>query len=222
MVRRRAGIVPVSRPIHINRMLRRLNLLRTRDELGREILDAGASRAFAVADHQIAHIYINDPEVRPLVLRELQSTPGIAHVYVGDERSQIGLNHPRAGDVIAVAEPDAWFTYYFWLHDARAPDYARTVDIHRKPGYDPAELFIDPAIRFPKLKIARRILGRKLGFRNLLDVIPLDATLVKGSHGAPPPTPQQGPLFITSEKALLATDRIEATDVCDTILKHLQ
>jgi predicted AlkP superfamily pyrophosphatase or phosphodiesterase len=216
------GIVPVSRPIHINRMLRRLNLLRTRDELGREILDAGASRAFAVADHQIAHIYINDPEVRPLVLRELQSTPGIAHVYVGDERSQIGLNHPRAGDVIAVAEPDAWFTYYFWLHDARAPDYARTVDIHRKPGYDPAELFIDPAIRFPKLKIARRILGRKLGFRNLLDVIPLDATLVKGSHGAPPPTPQQGPLFITSEKALLATDRIEATDVCDTILKHLQ
>ena len=79
--------------------------------------------------------------------------------------------------------PDAWFTYYYWLDDARAPDFARTVDIHRKPGYDPVELFLDPAIRVPPLTVGWKLAKRKIGFRSLLDVIPLDATLVKGSHG---------------------------------------
>jgi hypothetical protein len=94
-----------------------------------------------------------------------------------------GIASERAGDFIAVAEQDAWFTYYFWEDDALAPDYARTIDIHRKPGYDPCELFIDPALRLPKLEIAKFLLKKKLGLRGLLEVIPLDATLVKGSHG---------------------------------------
>ena len=180
------GIGPVSRPVHVNRVLRGLNLLSIREELGREVLDAGDSQAFAVADHQVAHVYVNDPAVLPLVLRELKATPGIAHVYAGDARRIIDLDHPRSGELIAVAEPDAWFTYYYWLDDTRAPDFARTVDIHRKPGYDPVELFIDPKLKLPKAKIAWTLAKRKLGMRSLLQVVPLDATLVRGSHGIAP------------------------------------
>jgi len=215
------GIAPASRPVHINRVLRKFNLLSMREELGREHLDPGDSQAVAVADHQIAHVYVNDPAVLPLVLRELKNTPGIAHVYSGDARKIVNLDHERSGDVIAVAEPDAWFTYYYWLDDAKAPDFARTVDIHRKPGYDPAELFIDPKLKFAKLKIAKKLFARKLGFRNLLDVIPLDATLVKGSHGIAPRDPLDGAMLATSESSLLDADHIEPTDVMRLILAHL-
>jgi hypothetical protein len=123
--------------------------------------------------------------------------PGVEKVLVGDERNTYGMNHPRSGDILAISKADAWFTYYYWLDDLRAPDYARTVDIHRKPGYDPAELLLDPSLKFPKLKIAHRLLGKKLGFRNLMDVIGLDATLVKGSHGRLPNDLDDGPVLIT-------------------------
>ena len=177
------GISPVSRTIHLNRLFRKKGWLQIKDELGLETLDCGASRAFAIADHQVAHIYINDPAIREEVRDLLVSTPGIEEVRTTAEIWPQGAATERAGDLIAIAAADAWFTYYFWEDDALAPDYARTIDIHRKPGYDPCELFIDPAIAFPKLKIAKFLLKKKLGLRGLLDVIPLDAALVKGSHG---------------------------------------
>jgi predicted AlkP superfamily pyrophosphatase or phosphodiesterase len=169
------GISPVNKPLHLNRLFREKNWLSIKNELGRETLDYGGCQVFAVADHQIAHIYLNDPSIENEVRALLKSTPGIAEI-----RPQ---NHPRSGDLIAVAAPDAWFTYYYWIDDAKAPDYARTIDIHRKPGYDPCELFIDPTIPFPKAKIAKFLLKKKLGIRGLLEVIPLDPALVKGSHG---------------------------------------
>jgi len=215
------GVVPVSKPIHINRILRKLNLITIREELGKELLDAGDSQAFAVADHQIAHVYINDRAVRPLVEDTLRSTPGIAHVYSGDARKIIDLDHPRAGDLIVIAESDAWFTYYYWLDDAKAPDFARTVDIHRKPGYDPAELFIDPKLKFPKLKIAWTLAKKKLGFRSLLDIIPLDATLVRGSHGGLPRSEDDAPILITNRPDLLPDTPLAATDVFGIMLSHL-
>ncbi|HTL30411.1 MAG TPA: alkaline phosphatase family protein, partial [Tepidisphaeraceae bacterium] len=215
------GLVPVSQPIHINRILRKLNLITVREELGRELIDAGVSQAFAVADHQVAHVYVNDPAVLALVERELKRTPGIAHVYAGDARRAIGLDHPRSGELIAVAEPDAWFTYYYWLDERRRPDYADTVDIHRKPGYDPVELFLDPAIRFPKAKIGWTLLQRRLGFRPAMNVISTDATLVKGSHGVPAPA-ERGPLLISSESHLLPEERMRPTNVRDVILRHLE
>ena len=104
-------------------------------------------------------------------------------MWTGAERAAHGLDHPRSGEIVAVSRADRWFSYYYWLDDDRAPDYARTVDIHRKPGYDPVELFLDPNIPLPMLKVAWTLLKRKLGFRSLLDVIGLDASLVKGSHG---------------------------------------
>ena len=116
--------------------------------------------------------------------------------------------------------PTAWFTYYYWLDDGRAPDYARTVDIHRKPGYDPAELFLDPTLSLPKLRIAATLAKKALGFRYLLEVIPLDATLVRGSHGRITDALDDGPVFISSEPGM-SNDPIESTAVRDLILQHV-
>ena len=216
------GISAVSQPIHINRVLRQAGLITVRSEMGHELLDAGASAAFAVVDHQVAHIYVADAGKRASVRQIIRELPGVAGVYEGFERKAIGLGHDRAGDIVAIANPDAWFTYYYWQSDADAPDFARTVEIHRKPGYDPVELFLDPAIRRPKVAIGKKLIARKLGFRTLLDVIPLDATLVKGSHGAPPTRPDEGPVLISSEPRLLDGQQFASTDVLQVILNHLQ
>jgi predicted AlkP superfamily pyrophosphatase or phosphodiesterase len=215
------GITPVSRPVSLNRVLREYGYLTVREELGRELLDAGASIAFAVADHQIAHIYVNDKDKISLVRQLLENVPGVELVLGEKEKAAYHLNHARAGDLIAVAASDAWFTYYYWLDDKKAPDFARTVDIHRKPGYDPAELFIDPDIQFPALKVASLLLKKKLGFRTLLDIIPLDASLVKGSHGRLPSSPDISPLLITHQTDLLPSSTLQATDIRDMILSHL-
>jgi predicted AlkP superfamily pyrophosphatase or phosphodiesterase len=215
------GIAPVSRPVHLNRRLRQAGLLAVREELGRELLDAGASAAFAVADHQVAHVYVNDPARLSVVRTLLEETAGVAEVLGQEEQRARRLAHRRAGELIAVAEPDAWFTYYHWLDDRRAPDFARTVDIHRKPGYDPVELFVDPRLRAPKARIGLTLLKRRLGFRTLMEVIPLDATLVRGSHGRVTAAANEGPLFVTRRTDLLAGPTIHATDVCDLILRHL-
>ncbi len=177
------GITPVSRPVHLNRLFRAKGWLSLKNELGRETLDCGGCRAFAVADHQAAHVYVNDPSIRDEVRALLENTAGVEELRIPADTWGPCAATGRAGDFIAVAAPDAWFTYYFWEDDAVAPDYARTIDIHRKPGYDPCELFIDPAIPMPKLRIASFLLKKKLGLRGLLEVIPLDAGLVRGSHG---------------------------------------
>ncbi len=205
------GITPVSRAIHLNREFRQRNWIAIREELGRELLDCGASQMFAVADHQVAHIYVNNLLLLEEVREIVQGLDGVATVLGESEKRDAGIDHSRAGDLIAVAEEDAWFTYYYWLDDAVAPDFARTVDIHRKPGYDPVELFLDPAIKNPKLKIAWRLLQKKLGFRMLMDVIPLDATLVKGSHGCRPRSRKDWPVLIAGPDLVPA--ELESTDV---------
>jgi hypothetical protein len=215
------GLTDVSLPVHINRALREAGLLAVRDEQRRDMLDPGASRAFALADHQVAHVYVNDRSRLHEVRRLVESLPGVERVLGSDEKRTWGVDHERAGDLVAVAAPDAWFTYYFWLDEARAPDYARTVDIHRKPGYDPVELFLDPALRAPALSVGWKLLKRKLGFRSLLDVIPLDASLVKGSHGRSDEWSAHGPLLMTRSRDLLATDRLASVDVYDVILRHV-
>jgi hypothetical protein len=137
------------------------------------------------------------------------------------EQRAFGLDHPRSGELVALARPDAWFTYYYWLDDRNAPDFARLVEIHRKPGYDPVELFLDPAIRAPKLAIGWRLAKRALGFRALMDVISLDARLVKGSHGRVTDDTDAGPLFISSERNLVPEGPVSATDVKSAILAHV-
>jgi len=215
------GITHVDKPIHINRVLRENGLLAVRKEpLGWETLDAGASTAFAVADHQVAHVYVNKPSELERVRKLLASEDGIEAVFDREQQADVGLNHDRSGDLVAVSSSDAWFTYYFWRDDSVAPDYARTVDIHRKPGYDPVELFVDPTIRFPKLKVARRLARKLLGFRYYMDLIGLDASIVKGSHGRLPDADRlesDGPVFLCSQSGL-ERDGIAAVDVRDLIL----
>ena len=198
------GIVSVSRPVHVNRVLREHGMIAVRQELGREMFDPGASAAFAVADHQIAHVYVNDPRRLGEVRQLLESTPGIDVVLDDNGQRDHRVRHARAGDLIAVAQADAWFTYYYWLDDRRAPDFARTVDIHRKPGYDPVELVLDPAIRLPALEIGWKLAKRKAGFRTLLDVTPLDATLVRGSHGRFGEWSNDGPCVISRHGSLFS------------------
>ncbi|HXI11288.1 MAG TPA: alkaline phosphatase family protein [Thermoanaerobaculia bacterium] len=211
------SVETVDRPVHINRVLREAGLLRTRLELGRELLDPGASEAFAVADHQVAHVYVRDHRRIGEIAALLERTPGIDTVLSEEGKRDAGLDHPRSGELVAVAAQGAWFTYYYWLDDDRAPDFARTVDIHRKPGYDPVELFVDPDLRLPKAQIAWKLARRKLGFRSLLDVIPLRPELVGGSHGRAV-DPEVGPLFISSDPVLPLGDTVAAAEVKDRIL----
>jgi predicted AlkP superfamily pyrophosphatase or phosphodiesterase len=213
------GITEVSQPVHLNRALREAGLVAVREELGRELLDAGASAAFAVADHQVAHVYVNDTARLNEVCRILEQVPGVQQVLDETGKAAMHLDHARAGDFVVVAKPEAWFTYYYWLDDTRAPDFARTVDIHRKPGYDPVELFLDPTLRSPKVRIAMRLAQKKLGFRALMDVIPLDASLVKGSHGRHT-AGGQAPLFVSSSMDL-PERTVDASSVCDLILQQL-
>ncbi|WP_316813607.1 alkaline phosphatase family protein [Pedobacter heparinus] len=208
------GITPVSKPLHLNRLFRENGLLQIRIERGLELLDAGASKAFAVADHQVAHIYINDPSVTAQVKSILENTQGIALILDEAGKKAHGLNHQRAGDFVVVAEPESWFTYYFWLDDAKAPDYARCVDIHKKPGYDPVEMFMSS-----KPRAAYKLLRKKAGFRYVMDVIPLDATLVKGSHGSINTPAGFHPVLITDEK--LNSQNLQATEVYEVIWKAL-
>ena len=192
------GIGDVNHPVFINRILRDRGWITIKDELGLEQLDCGASRAFAVADHQVAHVYINDPAIRNEVRSVLESIEGVGEVLDEEGKRVAGLAHHRAGDFVLVADPGSWFAYYYWRDDKVAPDYARCVDIHRKPGYDPAELFIDPNLPFPSLDVAKFLLKKNLGFRALLPVIPLDAGLVKGSHGLVAEAREEWPVFIGS------------------------
>ena len=202
------GISPVTRPIHLNRLFREKGWIQVKDELGLETLDCGASKVFAVADHQVAHVYVNDPSLKEDVRRLLENTVGIDEVRAAGDVWREGVATERAGDFIAISAEDSWFTYYFWQDDQLAPDYARTIDIHRKPGYDPCELFIDPAIPFPKLKIAKFLLKKKLGLRGLLDVIPLDAALVKGSHGRDKVSADEQPVLLGSARQVTTAEDV--------------
>ena len=216
------GLCEVTTPVHINRVLRQQGLVAVREELGLEVLDPGASAAFAVADHQVAHVYVNDPARLHQVRALLEKTPGVEHVLDAQGKAAHKIDHARAGDLIAIAEPKAWFTYYYWLDDQRAPDFARTVDIHRKPGYDPVELLLDPAIRVPALTVGWKLAKKSLGFRMLMDVIPLDATLVKGSHGRPGLVgADDGPLVMSKQRHLLPEAPIDSVDVYSLLLAHL-
>lgn len=216
------AITAVNRPVHINRVLREHGyLVARREALGWETLDAGASRAFAVADHQVAHVYVRRSDNIAAVAELLRKTPGVDRVLDRAAQAEFGLDHDRSGELVVIAAPEAWFTYYFWLDDALAPDYARTVDIHRKPGYDPVELFVDPQLKWPKLRVAARLAQKLLGFRYYMDVIGLDASLVKGSHGRLPTQGcenREAPIFVCSNKAI-EQDAIKMEAVKELLLK---
>jgi predicted AlkP superfamily pyrophosphatase or phosphodiesterase len=215
------GIEPVDDAIHINRYLREADALSIREEQGLELLDAGASDAFAVSDHQIAHVYMENPEKIAYYHDLCAQIPGVEQVLDREAQAAYNIDHPRSGDLVLISKARHWFSYYYWLDDARAPDFARCVDIHRKPGYDPVELFLDPALTFPPAHIAWRLLKKKLGFRTLMDVIPLDTTLVKGSHGRTDQSKNVKPILLTQHQSNDSPDTLPSEAVHDCILNHL-
>lgn len=220
MVLSEYGITSVDRPIYINKLFREKGFIAVREELGLDVFDPGASSAFAVCDHQFAHIYLNDKDKAAEVKRLLEQIDGIEKVLTEKEKKALGLDHSRSGDLIAVADKNSWFCYYYWVNDAKAPDFARTVDIHRKPGYDPVELFIDPEIKFPKGKIGLKLLKKKLGFRSLMDVIPLKPELVKGSHGRKPELEEDWPILISSSQRN-GEKKFQGSDVFHEIISQV-
>lgn len=216
------GMTQTSGAVDINRTLRRGGFLRVQKQADWELLDCGASRAFAVADHQIAHIYLRDYHDAAAVKTLLEATPGIERVLDSRGIRDAGLDHPRSGELVAISAPDKWFTYYYWEDDALCPPWAHEVDIHNKPGYDPVELFLDPSAKFIKARIAKRLFLRKLGFRQtIMDFIPFDSSLVRGSHGRLPETPEEGPLLITSDKDAKLPEQMPATDVMGFLMKQV-
>lgn len=214
------GITPVRDAVFPNRALRAAGLLTFRRDVTGELLDHGASRAFAVPDHQFAHVYCRDAADVPRAAEVLRGLPGVESVWVADERAAIGLDHARSGEIVVMSDADHWFAHDWWNDPADAPDYQRTVDIHRKPGYDPRELFLDPTKPLVKPRLIAKVIARKLGVRNLLDVIPLDTSLVRGSHGRPPPSDAEGPLLVAAS-GVGETDRMHQTEVKAFLLKRL-
>jgi predicted AlkP superfamily pyrophosphatase or phosphodiesterase len=188
------GITNVHHPIHINRVLCEHGYLQIREERRLELLDTGECRAFALADHQLAHIYVKDKNDLPELTKILRELPGVAKVLDEQGKKDHHIDHERSGDLVLVAAQDSWFTYYYWLNDAKAPDFARTVEIHKKTGYDPVELFLDPKKKLILARIILKLIRKKIGFRTLMNVIPLDSTLVKGSHGCIPEKDQDKPV----------------------------
>ncbi len=192
------GIQNVDKPVHINRALRQAGLLKVRKTPTGDVLDTFASRAFAVSDHQLAHVYCQDPSAQAGAREVLEQLDGVDQVLGQPEQTEVGLAHARSGQWVAVASSGAWFTYYYWDAVSDEPDFARSVDIHRKPGYDPCEMFLDPTLALPKLKVAGYLARKKLGMRGLLNVIPLDANLVRGSHGRLVEDALDGPVYLSS------------------------
>ncbi|MGE0431331.1 MAG: alkaline phosphatase family protein [Planctomycetota bacterium] len=216
------GIVEVRRSVALNRELRKAGLLAVRNGPFGELIDVPECQAVAVADHQVAHVSVRDPARTDDVAAMLRDLDGVGSVLVGDERASFGVDHPRAGEVVVLAEPDAWFSYEYWLQRRYAPDFAPTVDIHRKPGFDPQEMFFNPRLRWPKLRAALRVLRKKCGMRYLMDVIPVDQPgLVHGSHGLPASNPDDGAVVLTNSPDLAGNLPKAMTDVHDWLLRAM-
>lgn len=212
------GITSVQRPVDVNRELRRAGLLHVHTNASGELLDPWTSRAFAVADHQIAHIYVPDQADLPRVRELIEALPGVDQVLDDEGKAEYGLDHARAGELVAIAEPDSWFTYYYWLDDSQAPDFASAVDIHKKPGFDPAELFLNPNDPLVKARAAANLARKKLGLRYAMNVVPLDPSPVRGSHGRLPADPNDGPVLLCSSPSV-AREKFAATEVRDLLIE---
>lgn len=192
-------ITPVNHVLYPNRVLRDAGLLQVKQSEQGELIDYAASRAWALVDHQFSHVFVNgDGAAIDKVAELLRGQPGVAQVISPRDAAEYDLIHPNSGELIVVSEPNSWQAYYWWHDDAQAPTFARTVDIHRKPGYDPVEMFFDPVAKG----------------------IPLNATLVKGSHGAPPLDPSQRGVLLCSQRGVFVEGPTADTDVADVVLRQ--
>lgn len=192
------GFNDVKGAAPLNLALRDAGLVSVRTIEGKEHLDFEYSKAFAMVDHQVAHVYVKDG-FEQQARKALEAADGVDRVLDGEGKKKLGIDHGRSGELIAIAERDRWFSYYWWYDETIAPDFARKVDIHRKPGYDPVELFFDPKTRS----------------------IPLHPEMVKGSHGRPPDLATgEGLAFYASSSrhGLAKSGVVKCTDVMQSLV----
>lgn len=194
------AITPVDHVTFPNRVLREAGLLAVEEREDGEHLDLEQSQAWALVDHQFSHVFVKDARqaVIDRVVDLFATHSGIAEVLAGDERGKYLLDHERSGEVVLISQPNSWQAYYYWLDDAKAPKFARTVDIHQKPGYDPVELHFDFATKS----------------------IPLNASLVKGSHGAPAASEAQRTVLLSSQKGVFGAAPLPDTDLADLVCRQ--
>jgi hypothetical protein len=193
-------ITPVDHVTYPNRTLREAGLLTVKNDGSGELIDFAHAPAWALVDHQFSHVFVKDRDAATIgrVVELFRKQKGIAEVLAGDERKKYSLDHERAGDVVLNSSPNSWQAYYYWIDDTNAPKFARTVDIHNKPGYDPVELHFDFATKS----------------------IPLDATLIKGSHGAPAAADSQRGVLLSSQRGMFVERPMADTDVCELVLRQ--
>jgi predicted AlkP superfamily pyrophosphatase or phosphodiesterase len=212
------GIDAVDRCCEPNRLLRERGWLQIHAAENGSLLDPGNSDAFAVCDHQLAHVYVKDPARIEEVAAALRELDGVDEVWTGEAIAKAGLAHARSGEIVLLAEAGSWFGYRYW-NDEPEPDFARTVDIHRKPGYDPCELAFDPALSAPMARAAFKLLKKKLGFRTVMNLIGMDTSVVRGSHGRPPSSPEHGPVWIgPAELACVDDGMVQAHRALEAIV----
>lgn len=191
-------ITPVDHVLYPNRLLRQAGLLNVTVKDDGEHLDLVTSRAWALVDHQFSHVFVRDSADMGRVVDCFRGQPGVSEVLTRADQALYELDHARSGEVVVTSTINSWQAYYWWLDDARAPGFARTVDIHRKPGYDPVELHFDPVNK----------------------CIPLDATRIKGSHGAPPRHESQRSVVIASEPGVFDSAHVADVDICSLVLRQ--
>lgn len=193
-------ITPVDHVTYPNRVLREAGLLTVKDEGSGELIDFASTPAWGLVDHQFSHVFVKNRDAATIakVSALFSKQTGIAEVLSGESRGKYAMNHERSGDVILISTLNSWQAYYYWLDDAKAPKFARTVDIHNKPGYDPVELHFDFATKS----------------------IPLNATLIKGSHGAPATSDTQKGILLSSKQGTFPSQSYADTDVCNLVLRH--
>ena len=208
------GFVAVSRPVFLNRALREAGYLSVHAAANGEVLEPGTSRAFAHCDNQLAHVYVHDPADRAAVSALLAATEGVARVLDPMGQADEGIAHARSGDLVCVAERDAWFAYPYWIDDRRAPDFARCIAIFDKPGFDPCELFAPPGLG-GELHLVKRVLQKKLGLAVPFDVVDPDASRVGGARNADRRDLLNGAVLLTSWA------RPEATSVPSEAVKQV-
>jgi predicted AlkP superfamily pyrophosphatase or phosphodiesterase len=136
------AIEQVRGAIFPNRRLREAGLVGIHDVRGMAYPDFHTHRAFAVVDHQVAHVYCRDAESIEAARLALSDLPGVASILDKEGQKQHGIAHPNSGELVLIAERGSWFAYPWFEDKSEAPDYAGHVDIHNKPGYDPCELFL--------------------------------------------------------------------------------
>ena len=192
-------ITPVDHVSWPNRILREADMLQvcaTDSDPGKEHLDFENSKAWALVDHQFSHVFVKDraAEVIDEVAKLFAGVDGIDQVLVGSDRGS--LDHERSGDIVLVSSSNSWQAYYWWLDDEAAPSFAHTVDIHRKPGYDPVELCFDMATMS----------------------VPLDASLVRGSHGVPQKAGEEEGVLVCSDASALAAERLNEVQIFESVM----